>query len=159
MELAIISDEEATSILKRPVEYGLCSKLMGLGCKAKALRSKLVYGCRHCEQIRKPPAALMKEATASPMEVDCETNRTGGAETSTVKDVPDAGTESPDNSDIAGETLVDETNKPDAIADDPGPSENKVALEKARSNRPKKKPSGDLKLFTFDGLRSHLKGK
>lgn len=144
MELALVSEEGAASVLKQPIEHGLCAKLMGLGPKAKILRSNQVYGCRHCKQIRSPTAAPLEEATSAPRSSDVDEN--GAVEVTATKEEPCATRESP----------VNVTDKPDTTGNEPGPSMMEAPQQKAQSRRSKKSPND---LFTFDGLRCHLKGK
>jgi hypothetical protein len=147
MELAVIPEEEAASILKHPVEHGLCVKLMRLGHKAKNLRSNQVFGCRHCTQVRRPPAAPGDEA-----------NSTSGGEAGEIVTMEVEATVTKGEPSAAGEkeSSTSVTDKPDIANDDePGPSATEAPPQKAR--RSKKRSPSDL--FIFDGLRSHLKGK
>lgn len=65
MQLSLLSESEASSILKRPIEYGLCKRLLGPEYKAKALQGLQNYGCRHCDQVRSQPAAELPDVADS----------------------------------------------------------------------------------------------
>jgi hypothetical protein len=145
MELALISEEEASSILKYPIEHGLCTKLMGSGYKPKNLRSNQVFGCRHCTQIRSTPAAAADEV---------DSNSSGEVGENGTMEVEITDKEEPRD---VGESSISVTDKPDTASIEPGPSKTEVPAQKAPSRRSKKRSPGDL--FIFDGLRSHLKGK
>lgn len=53
MEISILTQAEADSILRSPLDVGLAFRLTGSEPGLKAKQMLWRYGCRHCTQVRK----------------------------------------------------------------------------------------------------------
>jgi hypothetical protein len=68
MEIALISDSEAESILKHPIVPGFTTKLLGNGNLAKTYRNEKVFVCRHCSQVRGHVATVVEKESSAVLE-------------------------------------------------------------------------------------------
>ncbi|KAH9917185.1 uncharacterized protein B0H18DRAFT_1035800 [Fomitopsis serialis] len=133
-----------------PIPTGLTARLMGQGDDAREERSQKVYGCRHCQQTarqaispteeREPTAATSvapdaRSSEASARKPESQILRAEGVDGSAGSSTAVAGNQ-PQTAPPAGVPATD-SNKIERLA-------RKLAKEK---------------LYSFDGLRSHLKQK
>ncbi|KAG7092723.1 hypothetical protein E1B28_009052 [Marasmius oreades] len=168
MEMRLITKEEAEAIMKDRPPVKLAQRLLGNEKRFQAARKLMVFGCRHCAQRKGEtgsdegtantdtttvstiaPTDATNGSTATP------TDATGGLTTATTNDNPP-----PTN----GGTKANNTTN---SASDPGDNvggDGEKAGESSESKgeeaiTPAMKPRKLSQMFSFDGLRSHLKAK
>jgi len=66
MDISLLKEEDAKTILKYPIERGLMIRLLSPenAKVSQVLRARKGYGCRHCVQVGVDSAKKPKQATA-----------------------------------------------------------------------------------------------
>ncbi|KAF9018030.1 hypothetical protein BDZ89DRAFT_362078 [Hymenopellis radicata] len=85
MQVSMLSEEDASSILSHPLTAGLAQRLMGTELRAKPLGGQKVYMCRHCAQTRGVPT--IDTAASSARSITLSTGTGGSAEPSQQPEV------------------------------------------------------------------------
>jgi len=143
-----------------PIPTGLTARLMGQDDDARKERSQKVYGCRHCQQAarqassvtqeREPTAAASVATDAVPMDgVECS------SEASARKPEFESQISQAETVDRSAGSSTTVTGNQTQTA----PAAGVPATDPSKKIERLAKKLAKEKLFSFDGLRSHLKEK
>ncbi|KAF9265624.1 hypothetical protein L218DRAFT_1075713 [Marasmius fiardii PR-910] len=161
MEMSRITKEEMEALLKGRPMAKLAQRLLGNEKKYQAARKLVAYGCRHCDQRK-------SEATASGKRVKGGSSATATNDNATTSS--DIAVNANSNTPYAGgNSTLDAAADTNASITGTNASESGVAgtsglakTAEGEGNKivtPPTEPQKRPHMFSFDGLRSHMKTK